>query len=199
MLIPVSVDTNTRRQIFERLDGVLLSGGEDINPAVYGAPPHPALGKTDENRDRAELELARWSVDEDRPLLCICRGHQMLNAALGGTLIQDIPSQVQTTINHDARQRDALIHDVTINPASRLAAVLGGTRFPVNSLHHQAVDMPAPRLCVTASAPDGVIEGAELPDSRFILSVQWHPEDLFRQHETMRRLFRAFIGAAGGG
>lgn len=199
VLIPVSVNTETRRQIYERLDGVLLSGGEDVTPAFYRATPHPALGRTDPDRDRAELELARWSVDDDRPLFCICRGHQLLNVALGGTLIQDIPAQVQTTIDHDSPQRAALVHHVTVDPNSRLAAILGETSVPVNSLHHQAVDVPAPNLRVTACAPDGIIEGVELPGRRFVLSVQWHPEDLFRDHAMMRRLFRAFVEAAGGG
>ncbi|MBI5670343.1 MAG: gamma-glutamyl-gamma-aminobutyrate hydrolase family protein [Chloroflexi bacterium] len=198
VLIPVSINSETRRQLYDRLDGVLLTGGEDVTPALYGAEPHPALGRTDPDRDRAELELARWSVADDRPLFCICRGHQLLNVALGGTLLQDIPSLVRTTINHDAEQRNALIHEVEIDSSSRLAAILGATRVPVNSLHHQAVDVPAPNLCVTAFAPDGIIEGAELPDRRFVLSVQWHPEDLFRDYAVMRRLFRAFVEAAGG-
>lgn len=198
VLIPVTIESDTRRQLYERLDGVLLSGGEDVNPVHYGASPHPALGNVDDDRDRAEFELVRWSLEEDRPLFCICRGHQVLNVALGGTLIQDIPSQVETDIHHDALPRDGMAHEVEIDPKSRLAAVLGVTRVGVNSLHHQAVETPAPISCVTAYAPDGVIEGAELPDKKFVLSVQWHPEDLFRQHETMRRLFRAFVAAANG-
>lgn len=198
VLIPVSVDVDTRRQLYERLDGVLLSGGEDMNPVFYGASPHPALGKVDDNRDRAELQLAQWAVEEDRPLFCICRGHQVLNVALGGTLIQDIPSQVETTIQHDMLPRDGMAHEVEIAPRSRLAVILGATRVGVNSLHHQAIETPAPVSCVTAYAPDGIIEGVELPDKKFVVSVQWHPEDLFRQHETMRRLFRAFVAAANG-
>lgn len=198
VLMPVTVDTDTRRQMYHRLDGVLFSGGEDIDPAFYGVEPHPALGKTDANRDRAELELVRWALNDDRPLLAICRGHQLLNVALGGTLLQDIPAQHDTTINHDGAIRDGLAHEIDIDPASRLAAVLGVTRVMVNSLHHQAIDAPATASCITAYAPDGIIEGAELPDKQFALSVQWHPEDLFRQHEVMRRLFRAFVEAAGG-
>lgn len=198
VLIPVSVDVDTRRQLYERLDGVLLSGGEDMNPVFYGASPHPALGKADDNRDRAELQLAEWAVEDDRPLFCICRGHQVLNVALGGTLIQDIPTQHRTTVNHDSDIRDGLVHEVEIDPSSRLAAILGTTRMGVNSLHHQAIETPAPLSCVTAYAPDGIIEGVELPDRKFVVSVQWHPEDLFRQHEPMRRLFRAFVEAASG-
>jgi putative glutamine amidotransferase len=190
---------DTRRQLYERLDGILLSGGEDVNPVYYGASPHPALGKVDDGRDRAEFQLAQWAVEEDRPLFCICRGHQVLNVALGGTLIQDIPSQVQTAIQHDVLPRDGMVHDVEIDPKSRLAAILGVTQVQVNSLHHQAIETPAPAACVTGYAPDGIIEAAELPDKKFVLSVQWHPEDLFRQHEVMRRLFRAFVAAADGG
>ncbi|NWG15517.1 MAG: gamma-glutamyl-gamma-aminobutyrate hydrolase family protein [Chloroflexi bacterium] len=199
VLIPVSVDAETRQQIYQRLDGLLLSGGEDINPTVYGAAQHPATGKVDAERDRAELQLVRWAVEDDLPTLAICRGHQMLNVALGGTLIQDVPSQVQTTINHHCLPRNALAHTVEVDPASRLAAILGTTHLPVNSVHHQSVEQPAPALRVTAYAPDGVLEGTELPDKTFILSVQWHPEDLFREHEVMRRLFGAFIEAARAG
>ncbi len=199
VLLPLALDTDTRHQIYKRLDGVLFSGGEDVDPVFYGAERHPALGKTDASRDRAELELTRWALDDDRPLFAICRGHQLLNVALGGTLVQDIPAQRDTTINHDGEQRDGLVHEVTVDPASRLAAVLGTTRVMVNSLHHQAIEVPAPAACVTAYAPDGIIEGVELPNRKFALSVQWHPEDLFRQHEVMRRLFRAFVAAANGG
>jgi putative glutamine amidotransferase len=198
VLIPLSVDAETRRQIYERLDGLLLSGGEDINPAVYGAERHPATGKVDADRDQAELQLARWAVEDDLPTFAICRGHQLLNVALGGTLIQDVPSQVQTTINHDCLPRHALAHTVEVDPTSRLAAILGTTHLPVNSVHHQSVERHAPPLQVTAYAPDGVLEGTELPDKTFVLSVQWHPEDLFREHEPMRRLFRAFVQAANG-
>lgn len=198
VLIPVSVGEEVRRQLYERVDGILLSGGEDINPAAYGAALHPATGKTDDDRDRAEIQIARWAVAEDKPVMGICRGHQLLNVALGGTLIQDIPSQLQTTLTHDFNPRDGLAHEVEIDPGSRLAAILGAVRLPVNSVHHQSVQQPAPEVQVVAYAPDGVIEASELPGRRFALAIQWHPEDLYRKYEAMRRLFGAFVGAAHG-
>lgn len=199
VLIPVSAPDETVRKIYERLDGVLLPGGGDVRPGVYGADTHPAVRETDEDRDRVELALARWAMADDLPVFGICRGHQVLNVALGGTLIQDIPSQVDSTLNHNLRNpRTARAHEVEVDPGSRLASILGKTRVAVNSLHHQSVEQAAPDACVVAYAPDGVVEALELPDRRFALSVQWHPEDLYPEDPAMKRLFQSFIEAAGG-
>lgn len=199
VLIPISIGESTLRAIYDRVDAVLLPGGGDVRPSIYGAEPHPTTGNFDDLRDEMELQVARWAVAEDRPLLGICRGHQVMNVALGGTLLQDIPSEVKTGINHNiTNPRGAYAHPVEIDPSSRLASILQSTQLPVNSIHHQGVDRPAPGLCVTAYAPDGVIEAQEMPNKKFVLSVQWHPEDLFEDNLAMKRLFRAFIEAAGG-
>lgn len=199
VLIPVSVDDKVLRAIYDRLDGVLLPGGGDIDPSFYRAESHPATYEIDRVRDDLEIQLACWSLEDDLPLFGICRGHQVMNVAFGGTLVQDIPSQVQTSLNHNAREnREAHAHEVAIDPTSRLAGILGTTKLQVNSVHHQSVGQPAPNTCVTAYAPDGVVEAMEMPERKFVLSVQWHPEDLFEDDPAMMSLFTAFVEAAGG-
>ncbi len=200
VLVPAGLPDEVLRAIYDRLDGVLMPGGGDVNPAVYGEAPHPTTVYVDDARDATELQLVRWAVDEDRPLLGICRGHQLINVALGGKLLQDIPSSVSTKLLHDIPDyetpRFTRSHEVSIDPASRLAQVTGVTTLAVNSLHHQSVSQVAPAMRVTAYAPDGVIEATELPDRQFVLSVQWHPEDLYGDDPAIRRLFTAFVDAA---
>lgn len=199
VLIPVSVDDTVLRAIYDRLDGVLLPGGGDIDPVYYNAASHPATYEIDKHRDDLEIRLARWSLEDDLPLFGICRGHQVMNVAFGGTLVQDIPSEVETQFNHNVRDnRQTHAHDVEIAPDSRLARIIGSTRLGVNSVHHQSVGKAAPNTCVTAYAPDGVVEAMEMPERKFVLSVQWHPEDLFEDDPAMMRLFTAFVEAAGG-
>lgn len=197
--IPAGLREDTLRGIYERLDGILLPGGADVDPAIYGQQPHPATYGVDAQRDRTELTLARWTIADDRPLFGICRGHQVFNVALGGSLVQDIPSQIATPLTHnqpDEEPRSNRLHEVSVDPTSRLARILRTTRIMVNSLHHQAVERPAPGVHVTAHAPDGIVEALELPDRRFALSVQWHPEDLADDDAAMAALFEAFVDAA---
>jgi putative glutamine amidotransferase len=199
VLIPVAVDADTLHEIYASLDAVLVSGGVDIAPERYGAERNPATQNADPGRDEAEITLVRWAVEDDHPLLGICRGNQVLNVALGGTLIQDIPSQVNNSLRHDIGSSEPgghHAHEVDIDANSRLAGILGATHVPVNSMHHQAVDRVAPSLQVTACAPDGIIEGLEMPNRHFILSVQWHPEEMVRVDDAMKPLFRAFVEAA---
>ncbi len=199
VLIPTGLDEDTLRATYEAMDAVLLPGGVDVDPIHYGQERHPLTIQIDDKRDALELTIARWAVDDDAPVLGICRGHQVLNVALGGTLIQDIPSQVETELTHDLPNglpRSTRIHDITIDASSRLAEVLGGTHFQVNSLHHQSVEKAAPGAALTAYSPDGVVEALEVPDKSFVLSVQWHPEDLYHDDESMNRLFIAFVQAA---
>jgi len=199
VLIPIRIQADTLRALYERVDAILLPGGRDINPQRYQAAPHPATHTPDDMRDEAEITLARWAVEDDRPLLGICRGHQLLNVALGGTLIQDVATETATAITHDTPRdlpRHFVAHEVTVNPESRLAGILETTQVGVNSLHHQSVKAAAPGTRITAHAPDGIIEGLELPDRRFVLSVQWHPEDMYPIDRSALNLFVAFVEAA---
>lgn len=197
-MIPLDLPDDVLRSMYERLDGVLIPGGCDVNPAAYGAAHGEHTQQPDNARDRTEIALTRWAVDENRPFFGICRGHQVLNVALGGTLIQHIPGEVSTDIQHDLPDGlpwGTLTHTVSVDPNSYLARIIG-TMPQVNSLHHQAVGQAAPSLCVTAYAPDGVVEGLEAPDHPFALSVQWHPEHMRDEHVNMHHLFAEFVKAA---
>jgi glutamate racemase len=146
--VPPGLDPETLRDLYDRLDGLLLPGGPDVRPTLYGQAQHPMTLVIDDPRDALELTLARWAAADELPVLGICRGHQVLNVALGGTLVQDIPSQVPTTIRHDQPDglpRSTRLHEVTIAAGSRLASILGETRVSVNSLHHQSPFRPARR------------------------------------------------------
>jgi putative glutamine amidotransferase len=198
LLIPPVTDEATLRVLYERLDGVLLAGGGDIEPAHYGDAPHEKLGTTDRLRDSAELPMARWAVADGKPVLGICRGVQVLNVALGGTLYQDIPSQIDTGIHHNRsyEQEDwtHLAHEMTIAPGSRLRELLGVERMPINSLHHQSVRAIAPGLRAVAWAPDGVIEALEGTGEGFLVGVQCHPEALQASADPRwQAVFAAFV------
>ncbi|MBA3870229.1 MAG: gamma-glutamyl-gamma-aminobutyrate hydrolase family protein [Anaerolineae bacterium] len=200
VLIPISIKDEALREIYERLDAILLPGGGDMRPDIYGADMNPLTDNIDDARDHVEVELTRWAVSDDLPVFGICRGHQVVNVALGGTLIQDVPSEIGTGISHNVTvPRNSRPHDVEIDPGSRLASILGTTHIAVNSLHHQSVGLAAPDMCVTAYSADGVVEAIEMPHKKFVLSVQWHPEDLYRDDPAMKRLFKAFVEAAAGG
>jgi len=199
VLIPPDLGPAALQGVFTRLQGVLFSGGGDLDPARYGSPPHPLTAGVDAARDEAELALMRWAVAEARPLFGICRGAQVLNVALGGTLYGDVaehPGALRHT--YPSEQPAARPHLVQLAEGSRLGELLGQPLLTVNSLHHQAVRAPAPSLRVTARAPDGLIEAVELPASAhpFALAVQWHPESLPDAPE-MQRLFAGFVAAAG--
>jgi putative glutamine amidotransferase len=197
VLIPAGLTADVLRAIYERVDGILLPGGGDIDPARYGAQPHSKTANIIPERDDTEIAIVQWAIRDDRPILGICRGHQVINVALGGTLIQDIPALISDEIRHDTvNERTMRPHAVRIDPASRLAAILGAHEIEVNSLHHQAIDRAAPGLQITAYAPDGVVEAAEIPGKRFALSVQWHPEDLAPDDGAMQRLFNALVETA---
>jgi len=183
--------------LLSRLDGLVLTGGVDVSPALYGEPPHPAVTTSSAERDEFELKLVREALVLDLPLLAICRGLQVLNVALGGTLVQDIPSLVGTSVSHDdrARPRTGLAHPVRIVPGTRLHTLLGVDGVEVNSFHHQAASALGHGLVATAFAPDGVVEGIELPSARFVLGVQWHPEAFWKERR-FASLFRALVRAA---
>jgi len=186
-------EVDSLRSLFESLDGLLLPGGADIQPSTYGAEPHPKLGGVDAPLDETELQLARWALAEQVVVLGICRGQQCLNVAAGGTLYQDIRSEVPGALSHRVEPRNAIAHAIHVEADSRLADLLGATDVPVNSLHHQAVRGVAPSFEVVARAPDGVIEGLEHHDHPFAVSVQFHPEELVPGHVASERLFARFI------
>jgi putative glutamine amidotransferase len=184
--------------VLERLDGVLLSGGIDVDPALYGRPRHPKLGRVDRARDEFELALTRLALERDLPLLAICRGQQVLNVATGGTLLQDLPSELKGTVTHDAPgRRTRRSHSVELAPGSRLSLILGAGPLSVNSFHHQAIDEPGRGVTVTGRSPeDGVIEAVELRDRAFAIGVQWHPESFWRQQAgSFQPLFDAHAEA----
>lgn len=186
--------------ILDVLDGLVLTGGEDVDPAHYGHERHPALGDVDPLRDAFEIGIFREARARRLPVLAICRGIQLVNVALGGTLWQDLPTDKPDALEHRApTDRDVRSHLVEITPGSRLAATLGTTRCEVNSFHHQSIRDLAPGLVVTATAPDGEIEGIESPPGDpWLLAVQWHPEE-FHHHEVApdHGLFNALVAATG--
>ena len=203
VILPLTDAETVLAALFEQLDGVLLAGGGDVQPALYSAEQSQHVKLITPERDRVEQRLIAWALERDLPLLAICRGHQMLNVALGGTLIQDIPSERPAALRHD-HPADAgffrLSHDIHLDRTSRLYSVLQpeSPTLAVNSLHHQAIDRTADRLQIVARADDQIIEAVEMPDSRFVFGVQWHPETLIDQSPVMLRLFEEFVQAANG-
>jgi len=192
---PLAVDEPSA-SVLDGVDGLLLTGGDDVNPALYGEAPHATYDVSEPGRDAFEIDLVRRALATDLPVLAICRGLQVLNVALGGTLIQDIPSEPAMLLAHDAEGLPTtLAHTVAVTPGSSLAALVGpdDTRA-VNSRHHQAVRALGEGLVVTATSPDGVIEAAELPAARFCVGVQWHPEN-FHSTGEFDRLFEGFVDA----
>lgn len=181
------------RTLFETLHGLLLPGGADLDPSLYGQMPHNQTGLPDKAIDALEIKLAQWALSERKPVLGICRGQQCLNVAAGGTLFQDIPSEIPGALTHRVEPRNSLAHEMIVEPDSRLADLLGTTRLSVNSLHHQSVRGIAPGFLVVARAPDGVIEGIERLDHPFAVAVQFHPEELVPGHAASARLLRAFV------
>jgi putative glutamine amidotransferase len=199
---PILLDRAAHRpaDVVQMVDGVLLAGGGDVLPSMYGETTHPTFGAAEEGRDEYEIDLVRLALDQDLPLFAICRGIQVLNVARRGTLIQDIPSEVTRAEPHDIREpRVAIAHDVWVTSGSLLERLMrervDDESVPVNSRHHQAVKNVGDGLVVSATAPDGVIEAVEDPSRRFCLGVQWHPENFYRTGE-FSPLFEAFVASA---
>ena len=200
-MIPL-VDEATLRGVYEELDAVFLPGGADIDPRTYGAEPHPLCDKTDRERDRVEVSLASWALAEDKPVLGVCRGMQLINVAAGGSLYQDLADELPGSIKHDyfpfsgqGYARDYLAHDVSVVAGSRLAQLVGAGPLRVNSMHHQGVKELGHGLVATAEAPDGLIEALEGNDDGYLVAVQWHPEALTDNDARTRSLFADFIDA----
>ena len=197
VLIPSALGEQDRAGLLARLDGILFSGGGDIAVRHFGGQPHAKVDLVEEGRDALELDLLRAAIATGKPWLGICRGCQVANVALGGTLYTHIPDQFsrRPKHNHTDAQRRLLAHTVRIVPGTRLHSILGETELQVNSLHHQGLRDLAPGLTAGAHAADGLVEAVELADHPFALAVQWHPEWLTDQ-PAIRRLFAAFTKAA---
>jgi putative glutamine amidotransferase len=205
VIMPVAPNPALVSEYVNRCDGVLLTGGDDIQPELYCEDLPPELRKTistvDKKRDLLETLLIREALDQRKPILAICRGHQMLNVALGGSLVVDIASQIKTGINHSVWvNKDKVVHSVRLEKGSFLASLFGKEEIAVNSSHHQAVDKVAKPLQATGFSPDGVIECLELkPEehecSPYLLAVQFHPERLVRGNQEFLKLFRSFTEA----
>lgn len=204
LLLPNLPDITDADEVLAHLDGVLLSGGGDIDPSYWGEAPHPALGTVDPVRDRFEIALAQAALRRDLPLLAICRGVQVLTIATGGDLWQDIPSQRPDSLPHKQHiARHLPSHDVRVAPDSLLARVLwpDGTDdvlLPVNSMHHQAPRACGTRLTPVAWCTDDIVEALTATDAFFILGVQWHPEEMAATDPRQARLFSALIHACAG-
>lgn len=201
LLIHLTDDQDVLDAFYQQCDGLLFCGGGDIAPAHYGQTPHPRLGAVEELRDRVELRLARRAVADRKPVLGICRGIQLLNVALGGTLYQDINAELPGTLDHrESSQRSDrayLAHLLTLERDSWLAEILDATTIAVNTLHHQAVRDVASGLRVVGRAPDGVVEAVEGTGDTFIAGVQCHPEELWQSAEPRwKRLFTGFVERA---
>ena len=185
--------------LWQRLDGLILTGGGDIDPARFGEPRHPSVDDVSPARDELELGLTRRAVTDEVPLFAICRGIQVLNVALGGSLVQDLPSEWPNALVHSQKApRHEPTHPVKVmGEGTRLGRVLGSLEVEVNSMHHQAIKRLGDGLREVAWAPDGVIEGVEMAgDDRFVLGVQWHPEELVGHDQAARNLFAAIVEAA---
>jgi len=198
VLLPPQLSKSSLERLVRGLDAVLLTGGGDMDPACFGEAPHPTLYDVAPSRDALETSVTHMALEKRTPLLAICRGIQVLNVALGGTLYQDVGTDPGTEIQHSQQEgRDQTTHKVTVTPGSRLARVLGADDVEVNSFHHQVIKALGRGLTAVAWAPDQLIEGVELADdSRFVLGIQWHPEHLVGGSEPARRLFAALIAAA---
>jgi putative glutamine amidotransferase len=198
VLIPNQLQVEEWRELAPRLDGILFTGGGDIRTELFGGSPHPAVDDVDDERDMLELSLMRHAMEDGTPVLGICRGCQVMNVALGGTLYTHIPDQLPAAVRHDFSTdfpRDYPAHPVRVEEGSRLAEICRQPLLQVNSLHHQGIKDLAQALMPVAYAPDGLVEAVELPGHPFALAVQWHPEWL-PSYKPMQRLFLAFVEAA---
>lgn len=201
IVIPYIASVEMLENICELADGLLLSGGEDIDPSLYGEDPKPYLGVISPERDDIEKRLTELFLDVNKPILAICRGLQLLNAVEGGTLLQDIEQEYPGENKSECMQhrqnapRDHLSHKINIESGTLLEKIVGAEQIRINTFHHQAVKQVAPGYRVNAVSTDGIIEGIESMSHQFVLGVQWHPENLSRNDVAARSLFTAFIQA----
>lgn len=194
VLLPLCVETDCLQAMLDQIDGLLLTGGADVNPALYGEEKLACCGDLAPQRDQMELPLCRMAVQQDKPVLAICRGHQMLNVALSGTLYQDIAQQYGDQLRHPRSDVPKTpVHAVSVAADSLLHRACGLDALAVNSRHHQGVKQPGEGIAVCGKAEDGLIEAIEVPGKRFVLGVQWHPESLSAARPEAQALFNAFV------
>jgi len=196
VILPRCKDMTVLEPLLERLDGVLISGGHDVAPATYGQRIKGCCGRVIHERDEMDLAILRYAYEKKKPILAICRGTQILNAAMGGTVYQDLEKEggfEEHAMDNSARQYP--VHQVEITPDSRLFQILGQAKAAVNSYHHQAVKEPGANVKITARSEEGVVEAIEVSGGAdFVVGVQWHPEMMFSSEEQ-KKLFRAFVKA----
>ena len=197
LMLPVTAGPELIASMLDRVDGILLQGGGDIAPHLYGQECVPEVTYFNEETDRFELEVCRQCVDRDIPVLAICRGIQVLNVAMGGTLVQDLPTARVLAVPHRQKEpRHAPTHRVTVGKGSRLSGLVGQEDLSVNSFHHQAIDSLAEGLEITAWSEDEVIEAVEAPGKEFVVGVQFHPEETLESVPATAELFRGLVQAA---
>ena len=200
--LPPQLEPAARGEILRHVQGVLLTGGGDVDPSRFGEAPHPTTAEVSAARDTLEIDLTQWALARRVPLLAVCRGLQVLNVALGGSLYQDIPSEPGSPLDHSqaglqGKARNITTHQVKVRDGSRLAGILGALEVDVNSFHHQAIKRLGRGLADVAWAPDSIIEGVELVDAgQFVVGVQWHPEELVGHDRTAINLFAALVRRA---
>lgn len=200
LILPTNLSQTDISQIASKFDGFLLTGGGDIDTSRYNGINHPKVSNVDPERDELEINIVKLTFEQKIPLLGICRGIQVINVALNGTLISDISSQFATTIRHDlfpGIARDFEAHSIEITKGSRLERIFAGNSLNVNSLHHQGIKLLGNGLKATAFAPDGMIEAVEAENHPFFIGVQWHPEWM-QNSPVMNKLFEEFVNSTGG-
>lgn len=198
-IVPTGIDEDVQR-VASVLDGLVLTGGEDVDPVHFGEDPHPQLGKVTPERDSAELLLARQMLNANKPILGICRGMQLLNVVFGGGVYQDMTAQYEKPLvqHKQLSKRRYAAHDVKVEPKTKLQAIAGKDLIRVNSFHHQAVKDVARPLIASAAANDGIIEAVESTEHTFVIGLQWHPEELAKNGDAMSlRVFESFVNACG--
>ncbi len=195
--LPFTKDLKLIQEWADRLDGLILTGGEDIAPSLYGEEPRQGLGDVSPLRDHFEARLLVCMIDKNKPVFAICRGIQVLNAVMGGTLFQDLTREWPSSLQHSQNApRDHSAHVVKIGKGTKLQQIVGADDLPTNTFHHQAVKQIAPGFAPSAHSRDGLIEAVEDPLRAFVIGVQWHPENLWRSSERHFRLFATFVDTA---